>query len=92
MGRTNSKIAQSKEALYDPTSSLLEARENFNDYNNDGNEKKNLKNKSVQIYYAPSNGNHLSTKSIYPNGKPKSFYILKKDNEANQQKQLIKLT
>lgn len=92
MGRTNGKITQSTEALYDSTSTLLEAKENINDYKNDGNEKKNLKNKSVQIYYAPSNGNHLSTKSIYTNGKPKSFYILKKDSEANQQKELIKLT
>ena len=91
MGRIN-KVAQSTEALYDPTSSLLEARENFNDYSNDGNEQKNLRKKSVQVYYAPSNGNHLSTKPIYSNGKPKSFYILKKDSEEAQQRELIKLT
>lgn len=90
MGRVN-KVAQSTDALYDPTSSVLEARENFNDYSNDGNEQKNLKNKSVHIYNAPSNGNHLSNKPIYSNGKPKSFYILKTDNET-QQKELIKLT
>ncbi|XP_070503661.1 uncharacterized protein [Chironomus tepperi] len=90
MGRINN-VAQDTEALYDPTSSLLEARQNFNDYSNDGHEQKNLKNKSVQIYYAPSNGNHLSTKPIHTNGKPKSFYILKKDSEA-QQHELFKLT
>ncbi|CAG9808048.1 unnamed protein product [Chironomus riparius] len=91
VGRNN-KVAQSKEALYDPINSMLEARENFNDYTNDGNEQKNLRKKSVQVYYAPSNGNHFSTKPIYTNGKPKSFYILKKDSEEAQHKELIKLT
>lgn len=74
----------SHKAVNDASNLMIGERKSHGEDDEVFKEVKNAKKNSFHIYYAPKQFHPSLSKSVFTNGKPKSFTIFKKSNETEK--------